>query len=374
MRKLKLMHIADLHLGAPCYSFGRWADDRKSARDLLFGKLIDAACSDADMLIISGDLFDRHDPEATIVSQVKAGLRRFASGGGITILVPGNHDEITYPKSVYRREAWEGICTLVASPRPAIVFSAPVKGEHVTVMSCAYTGGVTKKQDMEALPAVPEGSFGIAALHASLNAAPPGKDMDRAMIVKSSAISAAGYKYAALGHFHKKAHIVEGGALFVYPGIIEAAGYSDEPVSSWVLVEICGGRAEARWIPLPGSEGFRRVKLNISGSSPADAAKAILEAAGDSMYVDAELSGTVSESFQLEEVLAELEASGKRARIKADELGADDQELSVTAGEMSIRGLFVKELLAEMEGAPPQRRKVLEMAVRLGLDALRRNA
>lgn len=371
---MKLMHIADLHLGAPCYSLGRWADDRKSARDLLFGRLIDAACLEADMLIISGDLFDRHDPEAALVSQVKAGLRRFSSGGGVAILVPGNHDEITYPKSVYRREAWDGICTLVSSPRPAIVFSAPVKGEHVTVMSCAYTGGVTNMKDLEALPSVPEGSFGIAALHASLNAAPPGRDMDRAMIVKSSAILAAGYKYAALGHFHKKAHIAEGGASFVYPGIIEASGYSDEPVSSWVLAEIKGGMVETRWVPLPGCEGLSKVRLDVSGSSAADAAKAISEAAGDSLYVDAELSGTVSESFRLEDVEAELEASGKRVRIRADEVGADDQELSVTAGEMSIRGLFVKELLSEMESAAPERRKALEMAVRLGLDALRRKA
>ena len=371
---MKLMHIADLHLGAPCSSFGRWAEDRKAVRDRLFGKLVDRACSEADMLIISGDLFDRHDPEAGLVLQVKAGLRRFASAGGVTILVPGNHDEITYPKSVYRKEGWEGICTLVTSPKPSIVYSGPVKGEHVTVLSCAYTGGITKQADLAPLPAAPAGSFGIAALHASLNNAPPGKDMDRAMIVSSSAILAAGYKYAALGHFHKKAHLAEAGTTFVYPGIIEASGYSDEPVKSWACVEISEGRAQVKWMPLEGSEGIVSRRWDVDGRSAYELARKIAADAADELYVDAVLHGTVNGSFLVEEVEAELEAAGKRARVTADEVGVDEQALSVTAGEMSIRGLFVKELLFEMEVSGPEKRKALERALRLGLDALRRNA
>ncbi len=370
---MKLMHMADLHLGAPCSSFGRWADDRKSARDLLFGRLIEKACSEADMLIISGDLFDRHDPEPALISQVKAGLRRFSSGGGVAILVPGNHDEITYPRSVYRKEGWDGLCTLVTSPLPSIVFSDLVKGERVSVMSCAYTGGVTRQENLQLLPSPKEGSFGIAALHASLNSAPPGKDMDRAMIVKSSALSSAGYKYAALGHFHRRMQLVEGGTTYVYPGIIEASGFADEPVGSWVLVEIAGGKAKAEWMPLDGLEGLSKVRVDVSGRRADEAARMVTQAAGDALYVDAALYGTVSPGFMLEEVGAEVESAGKRARITADEVGSDGQELSVTAGEMSIRGLFVKQLLSKMEAADPERKRTIERALKLGLDALRRN-
>ncbi len=367
------MHIADLHLGAPCSSFGKWAEDRKSARDLLFGRLIDKACSEADMLIISGDLFDRHDPDSALVAQVKAGLRSFSSRGGVSILVPGNHDEITYPKSVYRRGGWDGICTLVTSPEPSIVFSGPVKGEHVTVLSCAYTGGITRQEDLQSLPEPEEGSFGIVALHASLNNAPPGRDMDRAMIVKSSAISSAGYKYAALGHFHKRMHLEDGGTTFVYPGMIEPSGYADDPVRSWVSVDISGGRAQVSWIPLEGCEGLKKVRADISGCRADEAARMIAQAAGGDLYVDATLYGTAASGFLIEDFEAELDRAGKRARITADEVGADEQELSVAAGEMSIRGLFVKRLLSEMETAAPERKKVLERALSLGLDALRRN-
>jgi exonuclease SbcD len=68
---LKLMHIADLHLGAPCKSLGDMSESRRIARDSVFIRLIEVAIKEADMLIISGDLFDSHKPDEGLVASVR---------------------------------------------------------------------------------------------------------------------------------------------------------------------------------------------------------------------------------------------------------------------------------------------------------------
>ena len=60
--------------------------------------------------MIVGDLFETHCPEEPLVAAAVAQLRRLEQAGIPVVTVPGNHDEITYPNSVYqtRRDDWPG--------------------------------------------------------------------------------------------------------------------------------------------------------------------------------------------------------------------------------------------------------------------------
>ena len=70
---VRILHLADLHLGASFPSLGDRGEER--TRDLLgaFQRAVDFAVSPekpVDIVAIAGDLFDTHDPADGIVFEV----------------------------------------------------------------------------------------------------------------------------------------------------------------------------------------------------------------------------------------------------------------------------------------------------------------
>lgn len=99
-------------------SVGRAAGPRGrgAARDSLLERAVDYACDPAhgiDLVILAGDLFETHQPDAALTGRVIAALERLPMP---LLTTPGNHDEITYAQSVYRRARWPGILVTRATP------------------------------------------------------------------------------------------------------------------------------------------------------------------------------------------------------------------------------------------------------------------
>ena len=368
------MHIADLHLGAPCKSLGDMSEVRRNARDSAFIRLIEIAIKEADLLVIAGDLFDSHKPDEALVASVRGALLKLKSAGKLAILVPGNHDEITYSDSVYSKPGWEGCCLLVKSPSPQIVFEGDVSGERIAVCSCAYTGGITSPDMLRNLPKAPGGAIGIVALHATLDMNIPAKDQDRAMNISSSDIAAAGYKYAALGHIHQGSIESSGGCVFAYPGIIEPSGFGDPQPKGYVMAEIIGGSCRADWAPFAATEAFRAVELDVTDLAPEQVVEKVKSAAGNANYVLAKLSGTVPVSFCAGEVREMLAPNFKYVAVESKAVGLDMASLESSADEHSVRGLFIKNMIALIKAESGSEKLLLEKALWKGLEALRKEA
>lgn len=90
---MKVLHVSDTHLGADRWFRGapkgwRRSDDH---RDALRRALAPALAQEVDLVVHSGDLFDRSRPPARAVAEAKELL---AEVGRITpvLIMPGNHD------------------------------------------------------------------------------------------------------------------------------------------------------------------------------------------------------------------------------------------------------------------------------------------
>lgn len=89
---MKFVHTADNHLDMPTSNLPPLkAKERKRLRRLSFSKIIDYTISDnADMLIISGDLFHTPTPSSSTIAFCK---REFERLGSIPVFIAlGNHD------------------------------------------------------------------------------------------------------------------------------------------------------------------------------------------------------------------------------------------------------------------------------------------
>src|SRR5512141_1494090 len=101
-RMLRLIHTADVHLGARHDDLGEQAAAQRERQFAAFKAAVDLALAEkVDLLLIAGDLFDSNVQPRRSVERVAAELKRLAGGRIRTVIIPGTHD--VYDKaSIYR--------------------------------------------------------------------------------------------------------------------------------------------------------------------------------------------------------------------------------------------------------------------------------
>ena len=172
---IRCLHLADLHLGWSPQDNDFPKDKcrlRQEERNSVLTQAVDFAKdpqNGIDLVIIAGDLFETHTPEPALIEHVLSKLRQLDNAGIPVITVPGNHDEITYHNSVYRQygtgRTWPGV--LVQTPMPELVFRHEIKGVPVFIYSLAYTGGLTKVNELNEFPRLDEPGLHIGVFHGS---------------------------------------------------------------------------------------------------------------------------------------------------------------------------------------------------------------
>jgi len=99
---LRIIHTADVHLGARHDDLGEQASAQRERQFAAFTATVDLALAEkADILLIAGDLFDSNVQPKRSVERVAAQLHRLVGSKIRTVIVPGTHD--SYDRaSIYR--------------------------------------------------------------------------------------------------------------------------------------------------------------------------------------------------------------------------------------------------------------------------------
>ncbi|MCR4403315.1 MAG: DNA repair exonuclease [Firmicutes bacterium] len=374
---LRCLHLADLHLGwSPSDLPDDKAGARRQERDLLLKRAVDFALEPANrigMVIIAGDLFESHRPDPAVVEEAVRQLERLVRAGVFLLTVPGNHDEITYHDSVFRRlgGSWPGV--LVRNPMPELVASESVKGVPVHVYSLAYTGGLTRVSELATLPSAQGPGVNIGVFHCSLGWG----TSDRSLPIPPGALEAAGYTYAALGHVHRHERARLGGrGLAVYPGMVEAKGFDDPGTGELTVVDFTdtgtGWTASVKTSHVPARK-YVSVEIEASASRSYDElvdACRVEAGADQDALVRIELKGVPPFAVDADALARSLSREYFFVEVVDDTSFFNAGVGSLYASEPTIRGHFVKRLMARLEQAREEREKrVLELALRKGLAA-----
>ncbi|MCK4547413.1 MAG: DNA repair exonuclease [Candidatus Eisenbacteria sp.] len=245
---IRILHLADLHLGRSHSYLGDRATERKREADGVLRRVVDRVLKDpieVDAVVIAGDLFETYKPEASLVGDVIRELRRLVDAGKTVITLPGNHDELSYSDCVYlkHKDRWPGI--LVTSPQWSRVATVETAEGTCHFYGLAYQAGITSGTLDTSIALEPEGLH-VAILHASVNL--PGGD--RSIHTTSKELAGLGVDYVALGHIHKPDVIRLLNGLAVYPGLIEGSGFDDPGCSELTVVRLGDGNPRAERIPL----------------------------------------------------------------------------------------------------------------------------
>jgi DNA repair exonuclease SbcCD nuclease subunit len=99
---LRLLHTADVHLGARHTDLGERAAVLRERQFTAFRVTVDLAVVEAvDLVLIAGDLFDSNTQPRRSVERVAAELGRLAKASIRTVIIPGTHD-VYDGASIYR--------------------------------------------------------------------------------------------------------------------------------------------------------------------------------------------------------------------------------------------------------------------------------
>jgi DNA repair exonuclease SbcCD nuclease subunit len=368
---VRLLHLADLHLGwQPSGWPAQRAAERRRRRDGVLERAVDVALAEgAHLVIVAGDLFDTFDPDPECVEAALGQLRRLEDRGVLVLTVPGNHDEITYGASVYRRQrdGWPGL--LVAEPAPAHLATVELAGETVHLYGMAYSGGAAVGgRPVRDFPRLEQPGVHIAAFHGVLGVAAGGV---RTLSLDEEGLAAARYHYVAMGSLHDPLQHRFPAGPAVYPGSPEAMGFGDGGCGAVTLAGWTGEGMQVQRVAVP-VQPVRDAQLDLTPVDDiAEVDAFIAERADPDAVQRVRLGGTLwlpdLDAAALEERHAE-DFFHLEVRDEID--GLAPELLQRWAQEASVRGAFVARMLERAEVAGEGGRERLARSVRWGIAAL----
>jgi DNA repair protein SbcD/Mre11 len=362
---LKLLHTADVHLGARFIGLGeRGGEQRRQLRETLQAVADLAASLPADALLLAGDVFDSRTPSPESLAAFTQAMERIAQARVPAFMIAGTHDGLDGNQTLPRlAKAHAGTLTLLTPEHPT--WSDPVKG--LTVHGVSLLSGSAPERPLAKLRRTAAAGWEVGLAHASLEQGQVAAGEAR---FTPSEVAATGLDYLALGHWHGTRDCSQGGVTAWYPGPPEMIA-TDEAQSGQVLVVTLeeGKRPQVA----PQRVGKRTlVKLTLDVSQPTGARDQALAQADPDAMLELTLTGMLpaGEAFTVSDLRRDLASRFFHVRVKdqvVSELAAADL---ARFPETTALGRYLRLLQAEMARAQGQRLEDLRQALQLGLAML----
>jgi exonuclease SbcD len=362
---LRIIHTADVHLGARHDDLGEQASAQRERQFAAFTAAIDLALAEkVDLFLIAGDLFDSNVQPRRSVERVAAQIKRLADSKIRTVVIPGTHD--AYDRSsIYRAYDLKALAGSLPDDDLVTILSPDQPNVHITACDVVVHGPVfaTKKapysplRDLAGQAGDPPATWRVGMVHGSI--AIPGKTERDDVVITTDEIAATGFDYLALGHWHSAQQARAGGVTYGYAGAPEAVALDQDRAGKVLLVEleeIAGRRSVTVQERQVGATWFEKIELDAANISSQPALIETLAKKGDpNLVLDARVVGVRPDELDLhlDEIEAALAGSFLKVRVRDVSLPA------LTEGALpspdTIAGAFIRDLearIAELEAAP----------------------
>jgi len=356
-----ILHFADLHLDGAFTGSRLPATLARQCREQLrqtLRRIVDLAKErNAGAVTVAGDLFERTrlspDTAAFLISE-------FERLGPIPVFIaPGNHDPAD-AGSLYQRGRWPENVNLFAGNR---LTERPLTKE-ISLWAAAHLSPSDRQNFLLhfQLPAANPSPYPILLLHAAL-VTTPGQTTNNHAPVTIENIRQAGFPLALLGHYHTAQTARAGNAVAIYPGSPEPLGF-DEPGQhgvTWIQVEP-GQPPQVEIIALAELR-FETIDVSVEDCSHReqlfDKIMALQkERDFGKAFVRLRLVGNAPPSLFLDLPVLAHRVQDHFAFVHLENLTRPSADLQQLAQEPTVRGAFVREVLAAMQAEPVEAKPV----------------
>jgi DNA repair exonuclease SbcCD nuclease subunit len=351
---IRILHTADVHLGASLGNFGALAQERQRDFERTFERIVNLAIKrEADCLVVAGDLFESNSVGGDLVGRVQEGFARLAGRGIAVVLIPGTHDHAVSGTSIYRRYAFPGVHVLL-EPAVSEPLHLAVRGTDVYFYGFAYSSASLGNPLPSMARRQPAGVH-IGLLHGSLKGSPEWEMRHKDLPFSPADLAALHLDYVALGHYHSFAVVEhEGRAIACYPGSPEGKRFGENGPRHVVLAEVEPGKVTLDRVVVQ-SRTVLEAEVDASlYDSPDVLVDALARLASPDSIARIRLSGVVEEPLDMANLFGRLQ--GRFAwldLVDATDL-FDSGYVKRIEREDSIRGMFVRKVEERMARAASQ--------------------
>lgn len=363
-RMLRIVHTADVHLGARHDDLGEQAAAQRERQFAAFTATVDLALAEkVDLFLVAGDLFDSNVQPRRSVERVAAQLSRLSEARIRSVIIPGTHDCFDR-SSVYRAYDLKALAGSTSTDDFVTVLTPANPSVHLRACDVVVHGPVfaTKRaphsplRDLDAGTDDRAATWHVGMVHGSI--AIPGKTERDEVVITTEEIVGTNLDYLALGHWHSAQKGKAGGVTYAYAGAPEAVALDQDRAGKALLVELDeqAGRktvtVEERQV---GRTAFEKLELDATGlvSQPA-LVDSLLARADPDLVLDVRIVGVRPDELDLDvdEIESALAPSFLKVRVR------DVSSPALTEGALpppdTIVGAFIRDLearIAEMEAA-----------------------
>ncbi len=367
MEKVKILHTADIHIGAAESFLGKDAKIRQYETLITFEKIVDLAVrEDVSVIAIAGDTFNSNDVESRFVDAV---FNKIAANPNIKVVaVAGNHDPLNSESPFITRELPENLYIL------------GIKDECITfddiklnVYGRSFENAYMKGEEAFSLKPLENRYVNLMVQHGELKS-----DLNSDYnAITPKFVKFSGMDYIALGHVHKRTEIGRiDNTFFSYCGCPEGQGFDELDSKGVYIGEIGKGECNLSFVPVAKRSHIHE-KIDVAGNSGSeDICNRVItilsekygDCYGDNLY-KIELIGEIEESCEIvtAEITSRLNEFLYFVKVKdSTEYKLDLEELS---REASLKGIFVKKMLEKIEEADETEKETYKNALKLGIKA-----
>lgn len=336
---LRLLHTADVHLGARHEDLGEAASALRERQHAAFRATVDLALAErVDVVLIAGDLFDANTASRRTVERAIAELHRLATARIRTVLLPGGHDAYTR-SSVYRAYdftalAGEDLLAVLTPDHPLV---------HLDSLDAVVVGPVAGGA-LADVAGAPRTTWRIGMLHAPLG--------DGAGAVSTAALEATGLDFVALGDDHAAATGRAGSVAWAVAGSPEQVEVEREQPGTVHLVTLdVHGAAKTVAVEARRVGVVRHLELEVDAASIESTAALVdrLRAEADpDAVLDVRLVGEKPDALDLDTASVEDALRGAYLAVRV----ADQSLPPLTSGALpppeTIAGAFIRNVEAQI--------------------------
>lgn len=379
---MKILHTADIHLGAQFAMLAERADEYRQQLKKTFVKVIDLALSEkVDLVLVAGDLFDSNFPAVSTVNLVKEQFKRLKEKNIQVAILPGTHDCLD-DNSIYWREVFgsnvyvfKKLGARVYGDLDLTLFAKPNTAHQSTESPLNFSGILNPrvKPEDDRLGTTKQTKYNVALTHGSVVELAAKVD-DQQYPLHLSEITNSQFDYVALGHWHSLRNPEEFNNKACYPGSPEPLALTQSGAGYVALINLDDG-LEIKLVKV-GSKEFDKIVIDLSLlESEEQIKKAILKGATDNLIRQVEFKGLrpTSLNMDLEVLVKELSDNFFRLVMRDDsQFMADQFDPSQFPQELVI-GQFARLMQECLQKAKGEREKnIIQQAAQMGIAALQK--
>ncbi len=370
MQSVKILHCADLHIGASESFLGVSSTERRFETLLTFERIITTAKENGvNILLIAGDLFNSNDVEDVFVDRI---LQGFLTVPEIKIVYcAGNHDPLNALSPFLNRKLPENLYIL-GTKDSFIVFDEL----KTRIYGKSFDEMYMKGQPSFSLIPPDDDYINIMNIHGELRS-----DLNSDYnSITSEFISKSGMDYIALGHIHRRTDIGKIGNTYVaYCGCPEGQGFDELDEKGVYMGEISKGKCNLDFVKLCYRMHISE-SINIENCKTSDEISqyilSVLKEKYGNDYIKnlykIILTGEVEENTEISVIEIQSRLSSELYFVKVKDNTEIKIDIKSLLGEKTLKGIFVRKMCEKIESAETEEEKSsLKYALSIGLKAFK---